>query len=135
MPELPGRNSDGHASTRSHNIKSQVRILPATPPSRNRLRTHEVACSAMIKGVPEPALDELEVAVLEICAEAPWLGETTTEIDEEHLEASPGRARLEFVLRGLEARGLLKASGHSSPGPCVLGLETRKIVSSRMTGG
>jgi hypothetical protein len=51
-----------------------------------------------------PPLTRLERELLELCSMA---GETTTTLDEEMLEVSPGRAAVEATLRGLLARGLL----------------------------
>jgi len=49
-------------------------------------------------------LTELERELLELCSMS---GETTTTLDEEMLEESPGRETVEATLRGLLARGLL----------------------------
>jgi hypothetical protein len=49
-------------------------------------------------------LSDLERELLELCSMS---GETTTTLDEEMLEASPGREVVEATLRGLLGRGLL----------------------------
>ncbi len=49
----------------------------------------------------------LERELLECCSMA---GETTTTLDEEMLEMSPGRAVVEATLRDLLARGLVATS-------------------------
>jgi hypothetical protein len=49
-------------------------------------------------------LSELERELLELASMA---GETTTTLDEEMLESSPGRAVVEATLRGLLGRGLM----------------------------
>jgi hypothetical protein len=54
-------------------------------------------------------LSELERDALECCADCGF-GETTTQLDEGLLKASPGRPALERVLRGLVARGLMTTS-------------------------
>jgi hypothetical protein len=49
-------------------------------------------------------LSELERELLELASMA---GETTTTLDEEMLESSPGRVTVEATLQGLAARGLM----------------------------
>jgi hypothetical protein len=51
-----------------------------------------------------PNLDGLERELLDICGVS---GETTTRLDEEMLDSSPGRATVEAALRSLVARGLM----------------------------
>ena len=51
-----------------------------------------------------PPLNKLERELLELCSMS---GETTTTLDVEMLESSPGRATVEATLRNLVARGLL----------------------------
>jgi hypothetical protein len=54
-------------------------------------------------------LSDLEQELVELCSVAPHMGETTT-LDEEMLQASPGRETVEATLRGLVARGLMTTS-------------------------
>jgi hypothetical protein len=54
-----------------------------------------------------PPLTPLERELLECCSMA---GETTTTLDEEMLEMSPGRTLVEATLRDLLARGLVTIS-------------------------
>ncbi len=56
------------------------------------------------------ALTELERELIELCSMAPGMGETTTTLDEEMLDATPGRAAVERTLGGLVARGLMSTS-------------------------
>lgn len=53
--------------------------------------------------VEQQPLTAFERELLELCAMS---GETTTTLDEEMLEESPGRATVDLTLRGLLARGL-----------------------------
>ena len=53
-------------------------------------------------------LSELERELLELASGASMGGETTTSLDEEMLEVSPGRATVEATLRGLVDRGLMR---------------------------
>lgn len=55
-------------------------------------------------------LSDLELELLELCSMASNMGETTTTLDEEMLEVTPGRAAIEAALRGLVARGLMRTS-------------------------
>ncbi|HWF51560.1 MAG TPA: hypothetical protein VG294_13055, partial [Solirubrobacteraceae bacterium] len=50
------------------------------------------------------ALTALERELLELCSMS---GETTTTLDEEMLESSPGRTIVEATVRGLVDRGLM----------------------------
>jgi hypothetical protein len=54
-----------------------------------------------------PPLSDLERELLELCSMDVGGGETTTTLDEEMLEVTPGRAVVEATLRGLVARGLM----------------------------
>jgi hypothetical protein len=54
--------------------------------------------------VQDPGLTDLQRELLELCSMA---GEPTTVLDEEMLESSPGRAKLESTLRGLVEMGLM----------------------------
>jgi hypothetical protein len=58
----------------------------------------------------DPPLSDLQTELLELCSMAPDMGETTTTLDEEMLEVSPGRATVEASLRGLVTRGLMTTS-------------------------
>ena len=58
----------------------------------------------------DPPLSDLETELLELCALAPNMGETTSTLDEEMLEVSPGRITVEASLRGLVTRGLMTTS-------------------------
>jgi hypothetical protein len=55
-------------------------------------------------------LEDLERELLELCSQAPNMGETTTALDEEMLEVSPGRPTVEATLRRLVDRGLMTTS-------------------------
>jgi hypothetical protein len=52
------------------------------------------------------SLIDFEREILELCSMASG-GETTTALDEEMLDSSPGRSAVEATLQGLVARGLM----------------------------
>lgn len=56
----------------------------------------------------EIPLTELERELLELCSMDVGGGESTTTLDEEMLEVTPGRSVIESTLRGLVARGLMR---------------------------
>jgi hypothetical protein len=56
----------------------------------------------------DAGLTDLERELLELASLASIGGETTTSLDEEMLEVSPGRATVETTLRGLVDRGLMR---------------------------
>lgn len=62
------------------------------------------AGSALLATVQDRDLTDLQRELLELCSMA---GEPTTVLDEEMLESSPGRARMESTLRGLVEVGLM----------------------------
>lgn len=57
-----------------------------------------------------PVLSDLERELLELCSEAPFMGETTTTLHEEMLSKEHDRGVVDASLRGLVARGLMTTS-------------------------
>lgn len=57
-----------------------------------------------------PRLSQLEHELLELCSEAPGMGETTTTLHEEMMVGSHDRRVVEASLRALLARGLVTTS-------------------------
>ena len=55
-------------------------------------------------------LTDLERELLELCAIAPNMGETTVSLQEEMLQGSYDRQAVEGALRGLVSRGLMTTS-------------------------
>lgn len=55
-------------------------------------------------------MSDFERELLELCATAPNMGETTTTLHEEMLHEHHDRASVEASLRGLVARGLMTTS-------------------------
>lgn len=56
------------------------------------------------------ALSAFESELLELCAQAPYMGETTTTLCDSMLKVPPARDVLEPTLRGLVDRGLMTTS-------------------------
>jgi hypothetical protein len=57
-----------------------------------------------------PSLSDFERELLELCAMAPHMGETTTTLHEEMLSEEHDRRVIEASLRSLVARGLMTTS-------------------------
>lgn len=57
-----------------------------------------------------PSLNDLERELLELCAIAAYMGETTTTLHEEMLSEEHGRDVVEAALRSLVDRGLMTTS-------------------------
>jgi hypothetical protein len=61
-------------------------------------------------GMDKPTLSEFERELLELCAVAPHMGETTTTLHEEMLSEEHDRSVIETSLRHLVAQGLMSTS-------------------------
>jgi hypothetical protein len=57
-----------------------------------------------------PSLSDFERELLELCSNAPNMGETTTTLHEEMLSEGHDRSAVEASLRGLVAQGLMTTS-------------------------
>ncbi len=60
--------------------------------------------------VDRSSLSNFERELLELCSDAPNMGETTTTLHEEMLSEDHDRLAVEAALRGLVGRGLMRTS-------------------------
>ena len=88
-------------------MQHDMRRYPAALDRRGGRSGHPQGCArgAFIQAVDSsPPLSDLERALLHYASES---GETTTTLDQDMLESSPGRNVVQTTLRGLVARGLM----------------------------